>query len=118
MDTDTNAHSEETGSQPAAWYEAMLISIARDLELVKAALGIDTDAEGQIIRTMPPGEPAEQIAARVAGQLYDGPDYQRRLRVWNDSLPPATGNRCSAGCGYPVPRPGAVCGECAETGTP
>jgi hypothetical protein len=58
MDTDTNAHSDETG-----------------------------------------GHPRRGLAAGKG-------------HAW------AAGNRCSAGCGYPVPRPGAVCGECAETGTP
>lgn len=39
-----------------AWTEGILIQIARDLELIKDWLGIDRDAEGQLVLTTPAGE--------------------------------------------------------------
>jgi hypothetical protein len=86
------------------WTEGMLIQIARDLELVKAALGIDRNEEGDIVRVLPPGEDARDIAARLG------------VRPWFEPGCPLCDtdqHRCP-GCGTPVAHGQATCEQCAR----
>lgn len=45
--------SERPADSHQAWTDGMLVQLARDLETVKEALGVDRDEEGDLVRTAP-----------------------------------------------------------------
>jgi hypothetical protein len=55
------------------WPQALLTQMCRDLELIKAALGIDADGEGQPVRVLPPGDD-EPIGWQ---RIWDDADHEQ-----------------------------------------